>query len=152
VTPTELPYVDEHSVAITAAPEAAWAALIRTIRGSFSGPVAGSVARLLDCDPRAASDWSRPAPGCSLPGFEATTVEPPSLIRLSGRHRFSEYALTFRIDEVNGGCRCRAETHARFPGLRGRLYRTTVIGSRGHRFAVLTMLGNIKRLAEQEAS
>lgn len=146
-----LPFVDEYEIDVAAAPEVVWAATIRTLTRSFAGS-GDVVARALGCASTTASDWSRPAPGCTLPGFEAEVVESPTLLRLSGRHRFSEYALTFRIDEISGGRRCRAETRARFPGLRGRLYRTAVIGSRGHRVAVRRMLGTVQRLAEREPS
>lgn len=148
MTPNELPYVDEHSVTIAAGPEAVWPPLVRNVTASFSGAGVERFARLLGCDPATASDWAPPAVGCALAGFRAESVEQPRLLRLVGRHRFSRYALTFRLDEVDGGVRCRAETRADFPGLRGRLYRAAVIGTGGHRILLYRMLGHVKRAAE----
>jgi hypothetical protein len=58
---------------------------------------------------------------------------------LRGRHRFSDYSLTFVVD----GERVRALTHAAFPGVLGRLYRAAVIGSGGHRIVVKRLLRKI---------
>lgn len=148
MTPNELPYVDEHSVSIAAGPETVWPALVRHVTASFSGAGAERFARLLGCEPATASDWAQPAAGCTLAGFRAESVERPRLLRLTGRHRFSRYALTFRVDEVDGGVRCRAETRADFPGLHGRLYRAAVIGTGGHRILLRRMFRHVKRTAE----
>lgn len=148
MTSNELPYVDEHSVTIAARPEDVWPALVRTVTASFSGAGVERVARLLGCETATASDWSQPAPGRTLAGFRAEAVERPRLLGLTGRHRFSRYALTFRVDDVDGGVRCRAETRADFPGLRGRLYRAAVIGTGGHRVLLHRMFRHIKRSAE----
>ena len=143
-----LPYIDEHGVDVEATPEAAWHATLCTIRQTFSGRGTERAARLLGCADVAWSDWSGPAAGDALPGFRIVQVASPNLITLAGRHRFADYALTFRIDETSHGTRCRAESRARFPGLRGRLYRTAVIDSRGHRVLVRRLLRSIKRRAE----
>ena len=149
VDPEELPFIDEHSLRIAADTEAVWHATIRVLRRSLSGAGAELVARLLDCTPSAATEWSWPERGSSLAGFEVEATQPPDQITLTGRHRFSEYALTFRVDEPNAGTsRCRAESRARFPGPLGRLYRTAVIGSHGHRILMRKMLRDIRRLAE----
>lgn len=145
-----LPRVDEHVVEVGAGSEAVWTATVRTVRRSFSGLSVQWIARVLGCEPKGDSGWSRPVPGCSLPGFRIEAADPPVLLELVGRHRFSEYALVFRIEDR--GCdtaRCRAETRARFPGAGGGLYRTAVIGSRGHRLVVRRALREIKRNAER---
>lgn len=146
--PKDLPHIDEHVVDIAADSDAVWTALIRTIKTSLSSSRMRLAARLLRCDPGELSDWSQPTAGDSLPGFRIAAVQPPSLIVLAGKHRFSEYAFIFRIDETNGGARCSAESRARFPGWRGRLYRAAIIGSRGHQLVVRRMLREIKRTAE----
>jgi uncharacterized protein YndB with AHSA1/START domain len=147
MTPEELPYVDTHTVRIAAPPEAVWPALVRTVVASFSGARVESAARLLGCTPARASDWSRPGPEGTLAGFRAQTVEPPVLLVLAGRHRFSRYALTFRLEEAEGGVWCRAETRAAFPGLHGRLYRAAVIGTGGHRVLLRRMLRHVRQRA-----
>ncbi len=143
-----MPHIDEHAVDIAADSDAVWTALILMIRDTFSGAVGSRFACLLRCDPKELSDWSHPGPGSSLPGFRVGTIERPKLIALTGRHRFSEYALIFRIEETNGGTRCRAESRAHFLGWPGRLYRTAVIGSGGHEILVRRMLRSIRREAE----
>lgn len=146
----ELPFIDEHSVDISANPDAVWQATIQMVRRSLAGPRAELMAHLLGCNPSTAMEWSCPAPGCTLAGFRVEAAQPPTLIALTGRHRFSQYALTFRVDELNTGLsRVRAETRASFPARRGQLYRAAVIGSRGHRVLVQRMLCDIKRLAEE---
>jgi hypothetical protein len=72
-------------------------------------------------------------------------------LALEGRHRFSRYALTFRIDDLgDGASRLRAETRAEFPGARGSVYRALVIGTRGHTLATRRMLNSVGRRAERE--
>jgi hypothetical protein len=68
-------------------------------------------------------------------------AEPGRRLALRGRHRFSNYALTFVLD----GDRLRAQTHAAFPGVPGRLYRAAVIGSGGHRLVTRRLLRQIAR-------
>lgn len=146
-----LPHIDEHAVDIRASADAVWTALIGTVGNSFSGAGGQRLARLLDCDPKEVSGWSNPAPGSTIPGFMVRAMEAPTLLTLAGRHRFSEYALIFRIEELHGRTRCRAESRAHFPGWPGRFYRNAVIGSGGHQILVRRMLRSIRRLAEQEA-
>jgi len=68
---------------------------------------------------------------------------------LQGSHRFSDYALTFRLEEVGPGrFRLSAETRAAFPGLTGGIYRLLVVGTRGHVVLVRRMLTGIKRRSE----
>jgi hypothetical protein len=69
---------------------------------------------------------------------------------LEGKHLFSRYALTFRIDRLDGGrSRVRAESSAAFPGYRGAAYRALVIGTRGHIAGVRGILRQIKIGAER---
>lgn len=89
-----------------------------------------------------------------MPGF-CVSRSGPNEIALEGEHRFARYALVFRLDPLGGGSssggsgtRLRAETRAAFPGLRGRAYRTLVIGTRGHVLVVRRLLEAVRRSAE----
>ena len=71
---------------------------------------------------------------------------------LAGRHRFSSYALTFRLDEIGAHrSRLRAESRATFPGPAGAVYRLLVIGTGGHAVAVGRMLAQVRRRARGAA-
>lgn len=64
-------------------------------------------------------------------------------LALQGTHRFSRFALIFSIDRLGSHrSRLRAETRAVFPGA-GLLYRSIVIGTRGHVVAVRRMLRRV---------
>jgi hypothetical protein len=90
------------------------------------------------------------AAGSAFPGFHVEVAEPGRELALAGCHRFSDYALTFRFDALDGEeTRLRAETRAAFPGFKGSVYRTLVIGTRGHVLATNRMLSAIKRRAER---
>ncbi len=65
--------------------------------------------------------------------------KPVRRLALRGRHRFADYALTFLLDGVS----LRAETRAAFPGVLGRLYRTAVLGSGGHRLMTRRLLRQV---------
>jgi hypothetical protein len=81
-------------------------------------------------------------------GFRVETADAPNALMLTGRHRFSSYALTFRSEPLRPGrTRLRAETRASFPGVAGGVYRVLVIGSGGHRVAADRMLTAIARRA-----
>ena len=145
-----LPHIDEHSVEIAACAEAAWEALLRVVEGSFGSPATARIARLLGCaDP----DASGPRPlavGSALPGFHVEAAEPPRELALAGSHRYSSYALIFRLEDLGlGRTRLRAETRATFPGLKGGAYRTLVIGTRGHILVTRRLLGAVKQRAER---
>ncbi len=85
-------------------------------------------------------------------GFPRVRAEAPSELALSGRHPFSRYALTFRIDDLGGGrSRLRAATDAAFPGLTGSAYRALVIGSGAHARIAPWMLRRIRDRAQAEA-
>ncbi len=130
----QLPYIDEQVAATRTPREAAWASVLRTLRGTMGG--APRFARLLGCDPSRASDDFDGSVGQTLPGFRVVDAEPGRRITLEGRHRFSRYRLTIHLD----GDRVRARTDAAFPGLLGRLYRAAVIGSGAHGVITRRML------------
>jgi hypothetical protein len=145
-----LPHIDEHLVAVDAKPEETWAALLRVAEGSFSSPATARFARLLGCADVAASGPRPLAAGSSFPGFHVEAAEPPHELALRGKHRFSDYALIFRLDPVGEGrTTLRAETRAAFSGLKGQAYRGLVIGTRGHVLVTRRVLSAIRRRAER---
>jgi len=147
---SRLPFVDELSTEIAAGPEAVWEALLQTIERSFDSPRTGRVARLLGCHDVESSGVRPLAAGSAFPGFHVEVAEPGRELALTGGHRFSAYALTFRFDELDGEkTRLRAETRAAFPGFKGSVYRTLVIGTQGHVLATNRMLSAVKRRAER---
>jgi hypothetical protein len=99
------------------------------------------IARILGCDPAQGTAEFAGRPGEAVPGFRVVEAEPGRRLALRGRHRFSNYALTFVFD---GDC-LRAQTHAVFPGILGRLYRATVIESGGHRLVTRRLLRQVAR-------
>jgi hypothetical protein len=146
---SELPHVDEHSVTVEAAPPAVWEALQHVVERSFSSSRNAPVARALGCRDVRASGPRPLAAGSAFPGFHVATADVPRELALLGRHRFSDYALIFRVEPADGGVRLRAETRAEFPGLHGRLYRSLVIGTGLHVRAVKRLLTAAKRRAER---
>jgi hypothetical protein len=80
-------------------------------------------------------------PGEAVPGFRVVEAEPGRRLVLGGRHRFSRYTLTFVIEDGF----LRAQTHAAFPGVLGRLYRAAVIGSGAHRVVTRRLLRQVVR-------
>lgn len=144
-----LPHIDEHSAKIAASPEAVWEALLRVVEGSFGSATTGRVAGLLGCADVNASGPRPLAAGSAFPGFHVEVAEQPHELALAGSHRFSEYALIFRLDDLsNQHTRLRAETRALFPGLKGTVYRTLVIRTRGHVLVTRRLLGAVKQRAE----
>lgn len=134
-----LPYIDEHSLRIDAPADVIWAALLKVLRRQMGG--SAWFARLLGCDPAQGTADLTGRPGESVPGFRIAEAEPGRRLALRGRHRFANYALTFIVD----GDHLRAQTHAVFPGLHGRLYRAAVIGSGGHRIITRRILRQVAR-------
>jgi hypothetical protein len=110
---TSLSYIDEHTIRINAPRDAVQAAVERYAASAANAnhPV---LSRLLRTQPRSAFSIANRAPG-----------EPVSL---EGRHRFAEHRLVFDLTDDGAGITLGAVTYARFPGLRGRLYRTLIIG------------------------
>jgi hypothetical protein len=140
--------IDEHGILVLARREATWEALVETLRAYASrGSERG--AELLGCAETMATG-SPDRIGSTLPGFVITRVVKPAVIALCGQHRFSRYGLVFSLEETKDDhTLLRAETRAEFPGLRGRIYRALVIGTRGHVFAVNRILRSAKKRAER---
>lgn len=146
----ELPHIDEHSLEIDATPTATWAVLTRVVEGTVSAGAAPAIAAALGCRDRQAGGPRPLERGSTVPGFHVGTAEQPRELALLGSHRFSDYALIFRLDSRGDGrTHLRAETRATFPGLRGKIYRALVIGTRAHVVAVRRMLGATRRIAER---
>ncbi|BDG01678.1 hypothetical protein [Anaeromyxobacter oryzae] len=135
----QLPYIDEHSQRLDAPADVAWTALLKVLRRTMGG--GAPIARLLGCDPAQGTAEFAGRPGEAVPGFRVVEAEAGRRLALRGRHRFAEYALTFILD----GDRLRAQTHAAFPGVLGRLYRAAVIGSGGHRLVTRRLLRQVAR-------
>ena len=144
-----LPHVDEHAVDVAAPPEAAWAALLAVLRGSFGRPAARWIAGALGCDPRTTTAWERPDIGSTIPGLRVVAAVPPRLLVVAGRHRFSRYGIVWRIEPQGAGTRVRAETRAAFPGPHGALYRLAVISTRGHVVVTRRLLAQVARQAQR---
>jgi hypothetical protein len=137
----QLPYVDEHSQRVDAPADVVWAALLKVLRGEMGG--SARVAWILGCDPAQGTPEFAGRPGEAVPGFRVVESKPGRRLALRGRHRFSDYALTFVLERD----RLRALTHAAFPGVLGQLYRAAVIGSGGHRLVTRRLLRQVAREA-----
>jgi hypothetical protein len=142
----ELPFLDEHTTVVDAPVAAVWAVLLERMDGAFTRP---ELARLVGCEH---DDHTGPRPvaeGSTIPGFLVSTMVPNRELVLEGRHRFSTYALTFRVEPAGRDrTRLRAESRAVFPGVAGSIYRLLVIGTGGHIVAVRRLLASVKRRAE----
>jgi hypothetical protein len=148
-----LPHVDEHAISVDAGAGETWEALLGVVERSFAGGATPRAARALGCEDAGASGPRPLAVGSAIPGFHVAVAEPPAELALLGRHRFSRYALIFRIDPLGpGSSRVRAETRAEFPGLKGAAYRALVIGSRGHVLLTRRLLAAVERRAERAAA
>lgn len=137
----QLPYIDEHAMSIGAPRDRVWVAVTEVLRREFGG--GSGIARALGCDPAHGTPRFDGSPGQTLPGFRVVEAEQGRKLVLRGRHRFSDYQLTVLLDD---GRLC-AQTHAAFPGVRGRLYRAAVIGSGGHRILARRLLRQVARRA-----
>jgi hypothetical protein len=138
-----LPHVDEHIVPTHASRSAVWSGLIDMLRKTM-GPHRGFVT-IMNAKPRDISNSFTGSVGDTLPGFRVVTSEPARKLVLEGQHRFSRYRLTFVIDEGQ----LRAITDATFPGVKGRVYRSFIIGSTAHRFFTRRMLKQAASAAER---
>jgi len=146
-----LPYIDEHLAVVDAGPTATWEALQRVVERSFAR--VGRTSRLLGCAETVASGPRPLATGSTLPGFRVEAAEPAAELALAGSHRFSDYALVFRLaGGANGQTTLRAETRAAFPGVKGRAYRSLVIGTRIHVLVTRRLLATTKRAAEKSGT
>jgi hypothetical protein len=129
---SDLPSIDEHSITVEAPRDRVWTALCRYADAAIGVPAGSPLTRLLGTEPPR--------------GFAVTESLPGRRLGLGGRHRFSRYLLTFDLTELpDGGTRVSARSYGEFPGLPGFVYRTLVIGSRGHVLAVRHMLRGIRR-------
>ncbi|MEU7656206.1 hypothetical protein AB0C41_29750 [Micromonospora taraxaci] len=147
-----LPHVDEHATVIEAEPEDAWPHLVRVVETTFGRPGTGAYARLVGAADPVASGPRPLAEGSTIPGFRVATAIPGRELTLRGRHRFSAYALVFRLEQTGPGrSRLRAETRAVFPGLAGGLYRQLLLRSGGHVLGVRRMLAAVRRSAERRS-
>lgn len=131
---SDLPFVDEHELTTHAVADDTWAAVER-----YANAMAHSRRRVL----------SRVLGTEPASGFEIVGRQPRHEIALAGRHRFATYRLVFRVAPDGGRARIVADTFAVFPGLRGRLYRTLLLHTRGHQMATRLMLHRIRSLAER---
>jgi hypothetical protein len=118
------------------------------VDGSFRS--VGPTARLLGCEDTIASGPRPLTKGSSLPGFHVEIADPGQTLALVGRHHFSDYALIFHLagagdDETT----VRAETRATFPGVKGSIYKTLVIRTRGHVLVTRRLLTAMKQRAER---
>jgi hypothetical protein len=139
-----LPYLDEHTTTIAAGVDDVWLALIETLDRTFSRTQATRFTRAVGCADPTASGPRPLAEGSAIPGFRVAVAVPGSELVLEGRHHFSTYALTFRLEPAGAGrSLLRAESRAAFPGVAGGVYRLLVVGTRGHVFATRRLLSAI---------
>jgi len=143
-----LPRIDEHALVVPATAVEVWDALAETLEQSFGRPRSARYARLVGVADRTASGPRPLAEGSALPGFRVADAVPGRELVLVGRHRFSTYALVFRLEAEGAGTRLRAETRARFPGPGGALYRLLVISSGAHALLTGRLLAAVRRRAE----
>lgn len=149
---SELPHLDEHTTIIAADADEVWPVLLRGVEEAFSRAGSAIYARAVGCANSSASGRRPLAEGSTIPGFRVVSVIPDHELKLEGRHRFSSYALIFRIEQTGRGrTMLRAQSRAEFPGLAGGLYRLLVVRSGGHVVAVRRMLSVIKRRSEHRA-
>ncbi|WP_406458739.1 hypothetical protein OG782_37040 [Streptomyces sp. NBC_00876] len=147
----DLPFVDEHSVLVKASAADVWRALARAYGGGSSmSSVTGVYGHLVAAEPRR-SGGEPLAAGSTLPGFAVAESVPERLVRFTGRHRYSRYALVFALAERPGGTLLSARTYARFPGVAGRAYGRLVIGSGAHAALLTRQLYAVRRRAEGSA-
>jgi len=129
---TELPYIDQHAIRISAPRKQAWAALNLYVERSLAGAEGSLLTKVLGTEPRG--------------GFDISETVPEERLTLVGRHRFSRYMLVFELgDTADGATQLRATTYAAFPGVHGRVYRALVIGTRLHVVATKHLLRGIRR-------
>jgi hypothetical protein len=136
-------------VDVAAPADRVWEALARHVGGMGSRRSTEAIAGVLGCTPGWRSG-NIPDIGATVPGFIVTRSVPPAVLALMGEHRFSRYALVFRLTETLAGpVRLSAETRAEFPGATGRAYRALVIGTHGHALGAHSILRSVRRDAER---
>ena len=148
-----LPFLDEHVAVIAASADDVWRALGETFERSFSHRGASCYARLVGAADRTASGPRPLTLDSTLPGFRVVDVVVGRRLALQGCHRFSTYALTFRLEpEDLGRTRLRAESRAAFPGLTGGVYRALVVGTGGHVLGMRRLLSAVRDRCDPNAS
>ena len=145
-----LPEIDVHDPPVAASPDRAWRALGTVLAGTCRD-VPQPLAVAWGLEPRTRTDdWDDPQVGSTIPGFAVAEIEPPRMLTLRGRHRFSRYEFRFALDDAEPDrVELHAHTSAAFPGPHGRIYRALVIGTGGHAVAVRRLLENVARRAER---
>lgn len=145
-----LPLIDEHTVVIPAPVDEVWPSLLDTVDRPGSRPLT-LYTSLIGCEATTASGPRPLAEGATIPGFRVAVAIPQQELTLEGRHRFSNYALTYRLEpHGRGSSRLRAESRADFPGLGGRAYRLLIVGTRMHVVAVRRILNAVRRRSERD--
>ncbi len=134
---TTLPFVDEHGLMVRAGEDETWPAVVGYAT-ALSRTGHGVLSRLLGTVPES--------------GFTIIDTRPHRQLTLAGRHRFATYRLVFRVAPEGPGARVTADTFARFPGLRGRLYHALLMRTHAHQVATQRMLREIRRRAEMSAA
>ncbi|MEZ5217776.1 MAG: hypothetical protein R2715_14605 [Ilumatobacteraceae bacterium] len=129
-----LPRIDAHAVVVDADVDRTWAALLRFTTRRLATRTPSHTDRLLRTE----------HPG----GFEVYATERPRWLVLHGGHRFSSYAIDFRLEPQDGRTILTATSNAAFDRPGGRVYRALVISSHAHVLATTVMLRAIARLAE----
>jgi hypothetical protein len=127
----DLPFVDEHRITVEAPPDLVWPGLRRYVDRMLAANDGGVLTRVLGTRPPA--------------GFEVSAEIPLRRLELTGRHRFSRYALVFELDPAGEHTIVRGLTYARFPGPHGRVYRALVIGTGLHVVAMRRLLGSVRQ-------
>ena len=144
-----LPYVDEHTKIIAASVDDVWRVLLEILEETFNRPTAARYARIVRCDDRAVAGPRPLAAGSSMPGFRVVVAVPSSELVLVGHHRFSSYALSFRLQPIGSDqSRVQVETRAAFPRWSGRIYRLMIIGTGGHVVVVRRLLARVEARCE----
>lgn len=141
----DLPFIDELQVFVPAPASAVWGVLTKQLSHFRHAPRV-VFAYLLGAEPRRAAGGLL-SEGSALPGFAVTEAVPGDRVRLTGRHRFSQYALILSLATRPGGTMLSARSYARFPGPHGFVYRQLVIGSGAHRVVLGGILRTIRRRA-----
>jgi len=144
-----LPTLDEHATVIAATVDEVWPVLAETIAGSFRGRVWAAYAALVGSEHTQPAGPRPLAVGSTVVGFRVVVADPGRELRLEGSHRFSTYALSFRLEPVdNRSTRLVARSDAVFPGVGGGLYRLLVFGSGIHVGAMRRQLATVRRRSE----
>lgn len=148
-----LPYLDEHTTTVAAGADMTWRALADAVDASFSRTGARYYARAVGCADTAATGPRPLAQGSTIPGFRVVAAVPGRELVLQGRHRFSDYALVFRVEPAAPDrTLVRAESRAAFPGVAGAAYRVLVFGTRAHVRGIRSLLAGVRRRAAKAAT